>query len=183
MNEQVTSWCWLALAAGPPPEADASAPARVVGGERVGHLAVWCRRAKPLREARRADARILDPHGAETFLSLVLTPPGMRLPFDDLAVQEARRKVLADPPADIVTTLLRDASHFEGSLTARRGAGALEFLRDDPFARVFPARLLQIGSGLLGSMPAPAGPSIERYGSAQPWPWDRFPETEMLNAA
>ena len=22
--------------------------------------------------------------------------------------------------------------------------------------------------------PAPAGPTIERYGSAEPWPWDRF---------
>jgi hypothetical protein len=72
-----------------------------------------------------------------------------------------------------VTSLLSDASHFEGSLTVARGAGVAR-LPDDPFARVFAARVLHVGAGLLGRVPAPAGPVIERYGSAQPWPQERF---------
>ena len=47
-------------------------------------------------------------------------------------------------------------------------------LGDDPFARVFPPRVLHVGAGVLGRVPWPAGPVIERYGSAQPWPADRF---------
>ncbi len=47
-------------------------------------------------------------------------------------------------------------------------------LADDPFARIFPARLLDVDSGLFGAVPPPAGPTIERYGSTEPWPWDRF---------
>jgi hypothetical protein len=39
---------------------------------------------------------------------------------------------------------------------------------------VLPARILDVGAGLLGRTPWPAGPTIERYGSAQPWPADRF---------
>jgi hypothetical protein len=98
--------------------------------------------------------------------------------FDDPAVQEARRQVLgAARPFDAVSTLLRDASHFEGSVTVARGAGDEARLAwDDPFARIFPARLLRVPGGVLGRVPAPAGPTIERYGSAQPWPWDRFPD-------
>jgi hypothetical protein len=45
---------------------------------------------------------------------------------------------------------------------------------DDPFARIFPARLLRVEAGLFGRVPPPGGPTIERYGSAQPWPWDRY---------
>ena len=106
-------------------------------------------------------------------MALVLAPPGVRLKFDDVAVQQARRDVLAGPPQDAVTTLLTDASHFEGSLTVARGGGIAR-LRDDPFARIFPARLLRVGACLFGVVPPPAGPVIERYGSEQPWPWDRF---------
>ena len=40
--------------------------------------------------------------------------------------------------------------------------------------RIFPARLLRVGAGAIGAAPPPCGPTIERYGSAQPWPWDRF---------
>ncbi|HEY3019596.1 MAG TPA: hypothetical protein VGJ32_05350 [Solirubrobacteraceae bacterium] len=47
-------------------------------------------------------------------------------------------------------------------------------LADDPFARIFPRRLLRVGPGVLAAVPAPAGPTIERSGSAQPWPWNRF---------
>jgi hypothetical protein len=55
----------------------------------------------------------------------------------------------------------------------RRGAGRA-LLRDDPFARVFHARILRVDAGVLGRVPPPCGPTIERYGSAQPWPWDRY---------
>jgi hypothetical protein len=105
---------------------------------------------------------------------LVLVPPGVRVAFDDLAVQQARRDVLVHPRADAVSTLMRDASHFEGALTLARGEEGRARLRDDPFARVFPARMLRLGPGIIGAPPAPVGPTIERYGSANPWPWDRF---------
>jgi len=157
------------------PAADADAQARVhePGGGPAGWLAVWLRRAKPSRTARRIDARVVDPHGAPAWLSLVRPPEGVRLAFDDLAVQHARRAVLAGPPQDAVTTLLRDASHFEGALTVARGAGVAR-LPDDPFARIFPARVLRLDAGVLGATAPPCGPTIERYGSAQPWPWDRY---------
>jgi hypothetical protein len=134
---------------------------------------VWRRRARPTRAARRVDDRIVDLDGEAGWISLVRPPEGVRLPFDDLAVQEARRRVLAEPPPDAVSTLLSDASHFEGALTIRRGAATAR-LQDDPFARVFPARILRIDPGVLGRVLAPCGPTIERYGSAQPWPWDRY---------
>jgi hypothetical protein len=166
------SWCWLALVEEPPVDATASAWA-TEHGERVGVLAAWCRRAKPVRHALRMDGRLVDTKGEPASVSLVLPPAGVRLKFDDVAVQQARRRVLAAQPFDAVSTLLSDASHFEGALTVARGA-QLPRLRDDPFARIFPARLLELEGGLFGRTPAPAGPTIERYGSSEPWPWDRF---------
>ena len=103
----------------------------------------------------------------------MLPPDGVRLAFDDLAVQHARRELLEGQPFDAVTTLLTDDSHFEGSLLVARGEETAR-LADDPFARVFPPRLLHVDAGVLGRVPWPAGPVIERYGSAQPWPADRF---------
>jgi hypothetical protein len=169
-------WCWLALVDGAAAAgADAAAEARDAAGRPAGLLAAWRRRAKPVRHALRADERIVDAEGAAAAVSLVLAPPGAAVLFDDPAVQQARRAVLADArPPDAVTTLLRDASHFAGALTARRGGDAVPRLADDPFARVFAGRLLRVGPGLLGRTPPPAGPTIERYGSARPWPWDRF---------
>jgi hypothetical protein len=72
-----------------------------------------------------------------------------------------------------VTTLVRGDSIFAGALTALADEEP-EGLVDDPFARIFPARRLRVGAGLLGAVPPPAGPVIERYGSGNPWPWDRF---------
>ena len=167
------SWAWLALVEEPPASADAAAEARSLEGEAAGVLALWARHAKPVRHARRVDARLLDPHGAPARVSLVLPPLGARLAFDDLAVQEARREVLAGPPFDAVSTLLIDDSHFEGSLLVARDGDAAR-LHDDPFARIFPARILDVAAGALGRAPWPAGSVIERYGSAQPWPADRF---------
>ena len=53
-------------------------------------------------------------------------------------------------------------------------AGYPRRLADDPFARQFPARILRVDAGLLGTMPAPVGPGTQRYGAGNPWPWDRF---------
>lgn len=167
------SWHWLALVSDPPEHATAAAAVTELDGTPAGHLAIWARRAKPSREARRVDDRLLDASGAAAHVSLVRPPRGVRLLFDDLAVQQARRDVLAARPFDAVTTLLSDASHFEGSLTVARGADVAR-LADDPFARIFPARILLVAAGVVGSIPSPAGPVIERYGSAQPWPSDRF---------
>ena len=66
-----------------------------------------------------------------------------------------------------------DTSHFDGAITVARGAGVARLV-DDPFARVFPARILRVDAGILGAAAPAAGPVIERYGSANPWPWDRF---------
>ena len=168
-------WCWFALVEDWPENATAAARAYELDGRPAGVLAAWCRRGRPNREARRIDARAIDFEGAAARVSLVLPPPGVRLPFDDTAVQQARRRVLSDGAFDAVSTLLTDASHFEGAVTVARGGDVLR-LRDDPFARVFPPRILDVEAGLFGVMDRPAGPTIERYGSATPWPYDRFPD-------
>lgn len=166
---------WIALLGERPDGADAVARVSGLDDAPAGWLAAWARTAKPLREARRADPRILDPAGPAAIVSLVLPPRKSLVPFDDLAVQQARRRVLSDPrPADLVTTLLVDDSHFAGALTARRGPDAARRLADDPFARLDPARLLRVDRGLLGHVAAPPGPVIERHGSAVPWPGGRF---------
>jgi hypothetical protein len=167
----MTTWCWLALVDSPD-GADAAAPLTEPDGTPAGFVAAWLRRAKPVRHALRADPRIVDPAGAAATISLVLIPRTRHVKFDDPAVQQARRDVLARPPADAVSTLLFDASHFAGAITVERGNPAR--LRDDPFGRVHPARILHLGAGVLGCAPAPAGPTIERHGSANPWPWPRF---------
>lgn len=164
------SWVWLALVEVRPVDATAAAPA-TEDAEPAGWLAVWDQQRRPVRGARRAWARIVDPRGEAALVSLVLPPDGIRVPVDDLSVQHARRAVLAGRPTDAVSMLLRDASRFEGSITVTRGSGAR---RSDPFSRVFPARRLEVGPGLFGRVAPPAGPAIERYGSANPWPADRF---------
>jgi hypothetical protein len=168
------SWRWIDLVEDRPHDAFAAAPARHADSqEPAGWLAAWDRRARPTTSALRIDARAVDPAGDRARVSLVRTPDGVSLPFDDLAVAQARRDVLArSVPLAVVSTLLRDASHFMGSLLAVRDGRRLE----DPFARIFPALCLDVGPGVLGTTPTPAGPTIERYGSSEPWPWDRFPE-------
>ena len=168
------NWCWFDLVDEWPEHATVAARAFDVDGEPAGVLAAWARRGRPTRGARRIDARAIDFEGVPATISLVRPPTGVELLFDDLAVQQARRDALARGGFDAISTLLRDASHFEGAITVARGERAAAFLRDDPFARVFPQRLLEVEAGFFGTMPAPAGPVIERYGSATPWPYDRF---------
>jgi hypothetical protein len=161
---------WLALVDARPADALAAAAAHDEGGAFAGYLAAW---SSPRPQALRAWAAIVDPEGEAALVSLVLPPAGVRLAFDDLAVQQARRQVLAGRPADACSTLLVDDSRFAGALTAWRGVPPAA-VPDDPFARIFPARVLHVGSGVIGRSPAPCGPTIERYGSASPWPGDRF---------
>ena len=168
------SRCWLALVEGPTHGADAAARTLTLDGRPAGTLAAWRRAAKPVREALRVDERLIDPDGAAAWISLVLAPPGIRLAFDDLVVQQARRAVLQHPFPAAVSTLLRDDSHFEGAITVARSMAEKRRVRDDPFARIFPSTLLSVEDGLLGSVAPPTGPTIERYGSGNPWPWDRF---------
>ena len=167
----MTERCWLAVVDAAPAGASAVAALTEPGGAPAGWLAAWLRPSKPVRHALRADPRIVDPGGEPAWVSLVLVPDGFALPFDDVAVQHARRETLARAPARAISTLLRDSSHFEGAITA-----ADLPVHRDPFARLFPARALRAGPGLLGRPLPPVGPTIERYGSANPWPWDRFRE-------
>ena len=166
------SRAWVAILDAPAPDADAQAPLEALDGEPAGWLTAWLRKAKPVREARRADPRLIAADGSPAVLSIAWPDRGRGLlAFDDLAVQHARREVLrsATPP-DAVSTLLVDDSHFAGSITVRR---TREF-EDDPFARVEPVRVLRVGAGVVGAFSLPVGPVIERHGSAQPWPWECF---------
>jgi hypothetical protein len=91
------SRCWLALVEGPVEGADAVARAFTPDGHAAGRLGAWRRRAKPVHEALRVDERLIDLDGSAAWISLVLPPPGVRLAFDDPAVQQARRLVLSRP--------------------------------------------------------------------------------------
>lgn len=191
MSAAAGAVCWLALlaenaeAAGNTRGPDGSTPAATAlvrdrDGRPVGLLAAWLLRpgdAAPSGDARRADPRIVDPAGEAAWVSLVLPSRGGLVLFDDPVVQGARRAVLADAePADALSTLLVDDRHFAGAVTVRRSGDAERRLREDPFARVHrgAARVLRVDAGLFGSVPAPPGPTIERHGSAVPWPGGRF---------
>lgn len=121
----------------------------------------------------RCDPALLDDDGAACTVSLVLVPDGLQIPMDDLAIQQARRAILAGPRFDGVSVLLSDDSAFRGSVLVARGE-QVRRLADDPFGRVVPARVLEVDAGVFGVAAWPAGPVIERYGSDNPWPADRF---------
>jgi hypothetical protein len=162
------TWCWLALVDGDVADgAMASAVATRGDGTTAGLLAIWAAGRKPVSQAVRADSRVLDPTGAPAYVSLVLLDRDRSPLFDDPAVSGALRSVLAGPAPDVVTTLVRDSSHFAGALTVRRDR--LWLLGDDPFARLGRAERLSVAAGLLGRRPAVPGPVIQRY-SGQPWP-------------
>ena len=145
------SWIWLVV------EGD---ELRFVSGEE-----------REPKGALRADPRAHDPAGDPAWVSLVLAPDGVSLPFDDTSVSGALRRLLAGPRRRLVTTLLRDEVRFAGALLA---ADEPEELAENPFARIFRARVLQVGRGILGRVAPPTGPGIARYGGGAPWPWDRF---------
>ena len=166
-------WHWFAFRPEPPADAFASAPAFRADGAQVGFLATWLvgSRRKPVG-ALGIDARAIDPRGEPAWISLALAPERISVLFDDPAVCQAMRMVLAGPPLDVISTLVRDPSTIAGAFTATH-APTPEGLADDPFARIFPRTLLRVDGGFVGNMPAPAGPGVQRYAGA-PWPWDHF---------
>jgi hypothetical protein len=120
---------------GPVEGAHASAGASTLDAKNAGTLAAWRQKAKPVRNALRVDELLIDPTGAAAWISLVLAPGGVRLAFDDLAVQQARRLVLSRQPLAAVSTLLRDDSHFEGAISVARSPTKMRWPRNEPFAR------------------------------------------------
>lgn len=167
------TWRWIALREDRPEGAEAAVAVRTPDGHSAGVLAVWPQGAKRPRQARRIDARAIDPSGEAAWVSLVLAPDGISLDFDDPAVVGATRDALAQPwSAAVLSTLVVEKMRFGGAVTAVRDTPRR--LQDDPFARLFPARILRVDAGLLGTMPAPVGPGTQRYGAGNPWPWDRF---------
>jgi hypothetical protein len=165
-------WVWFARLDAAPTDAWVAAPVRDRDtGRDAGYLAAWPAGRKPVAAAVRADARLFAPDGEPAAVSLVLLPRGRAPLHDDPAVSGALRDVLAGPPADGVCTLVRDATHWVGSLTVRRKDP--ERLRDDPFARLGPAERLDVAAGVFGAQPAPPGPGIQRY-AGKPWPASGF---------
>lgn len=170
------SWAWFALCAEPPPGAMATAAVFTTDGDANGFLAAWAPDTDPAPGAAKIDGRAVDPGGEPGWASLVLAPDGLFLPFDDVAVSAALRRILAMPPAAVFSTLLVGDDRLVGSLTAEPEAtGRLLY---DPFANLFPALVLRVEGGILGAMPAPVGPVTQRYGADNPWPWDRFSSEE-----
>ena len=63
-------------------------------------------------------------------------------------------------------------SHVPVDVPERPGAALPERtgpLRDDPFGRLHPARILRAGPGLFAATATPPGPAIQRY-AGKPWP-------------
>jgi hypothetical protein len=167
------SWCWFAALTTPPAgehlvDPWASVPTTDRERRPAELLAAWPRGRKPLREAVRMDERLIDLNGPPAWVSLVLVPPEVAPLFDDPAVSQAMRRVLAGPPFAAVSTLVRDAVHFAGAVTVEQ-ADRPDRLADDPFAVLYPARVLRVGPGMFGRVAPPAGPAIQRY-SGKPWP-------------
>lgn len=165
---------WVALAEEAPDDAAGWAALSTLDGASAGGLAAWESDGRPQPGAVTIDPRAIDLGGEEAEISLALAPADVDLPYDDPSVAEARRAVLRAPWPALMTTLARDATHLGGAITLVRGPDRRP-LDDDPFARLLPARRLVLGPGLLGTLPPPAGPVLERYGG-QPWPYDRFPD-------
>ena len=161
--------CWLAVVRSPPD--DALAAATVDDGP--DHLVAWHSRHAPVPGAAKVDPRAIDADGPPGRASLVLAPDGAWLPFDDVAVSHAVRSAMTVRSVDVLSTLVVGDDRFTGALTAVLGDDDTA-LDDDPFAALFPTRRVRLGAGLLGRTPTPVGPSIQRYGAANPWPWDRF---------
>jgi AhpC/TSA family len=135
----MTGWCWFALV-----EADlcrsltdaalAIAPAMGPDGHRRGTFAAWPAGRKPVPDALRMDARLTD----------------RRAPA-------AMRQVLRGIPPTAVSTLVRDATTLAGAVTVSR-ADDPESLRDDPFSRLYPGRVLRAAPRMFATLPVPPGP-------------------------
>lgn len=89
--------------------------------------------------------------------------------FDAAEVLEARRFLLRQWPPFGASSLVGDSVHLAGSVLLGPPGSRFE---DDPFARLGSRKLLQT-QGFFVPVPAPTGPSLERYAGAA-WPYDRF---------
>ncbi|MDQ3576540.1 MAG: hypothetical protein M3443_02845 [Actinomycetota bacterium] len=163
---------WIALL--PEAAGDLKAPAAEAEQD-AGWLCAWQSSGRPHAAALRVDERLLAADGPACRISLVLLPEHARPIADDPTAIQARRAVLGDGRITAVSVLTHDPVHLAGAIAvARLGCPAeLLALSDNPFARLGPARLLEIGSGVLGWAALTAGPVVERYLGA-PWPYDRW---------
>jgi len=127
-------------------------------GAAGGYLAAFPSGGSAPPGERKVDARAVDPEGEPALASLVVAPDGVTIPFDDPAVSEALRAALAAPWPDVLSTLVVGESRFAGAITAVRDGDRVR-LELDPFARIFPAELVEVGAGLFGHTPAPAARS------------------------
>lgn len=166
------SWLWFARTDERPLAAVAAARCWELDGRPAGWLAAWSVSHGRPAGSLGIDVRVVDPGGAMAWVSLALAAPGERMLFDDPAVSWALRQTLAHWPWTGTSTLTRDSSTLGGAFTAIHGSSP-RALSDDPFARLFGARVLRVDNGFVGCMPRPVGPGIQRY-SGSPWPWDRF---------
>lgn len=124
----------------------------------------------------RIDARCLNGQPVKgAYASVCALPdPDAALRFDEPEVQQARRDALAwwipllGEDLICISSFALDASRCAGAVTAARST---ELLDQDPFSRLFPTTVVEVG--FLCPVPAPPGPVIERYAGA-PWPGGSF---------
>jgi hypothetical protein len=124
----------------------------------------------------RLDARCLEGtpvHGAFAHVC-ALPEADAALRFDEPEVQQARRDALAwwipllGDGLVCLSTFAIDASRCAGAITVTRDP---RHFRCDPFARLFPGRVIR--ADLFCAVPPPVGPVVERYAGA-PWPGGSF---------
>lgn len=170
------TWRWLDVVSDHPDDAEGAVRLQRANGGDAGFLAWWPKSPERPGRALRADERIVAGGGTATWVSWcrfdVEDGDEASFAFDDGAVSGALRRRLIDPWPEAVSTLLVNWSRIGGAITTGRSAHEAGV---DPFARVFPRRhLYRVEAGALGPIPAPTGPGITRYGSGNPWPWDRY---------
>lgn len=169
------SWLWIDWVDVPPSDAVRSVAVRTVGpsGDTpAGVLAFWANDLadRPGR-ALRVDSRLAAGGDPSTWISWCRADAEVSYASDEGAVGGAVRRCMSQPWPAAISSLLVDWSRVAGaiSLASHRASVA-----DDPFARVFPQRLLRVEAGALGAIEPPTGPAVTRYGSGNPWPWDRY---------
>ena len=137
-----------------------------------GEVVTWPKDpTRPSARALRVDERLAAGGSPATWVSWCRFEGDESLAFDDGAVGGALRRRLAMAWPVAVSTALVDWSRIAGAVTV--GLEEHDVL-GDPFAAVFPRQVLRVPPGTLGTIPAPTGPCITRYGSGNPWPWDRY---------
>lgn len=167
------TWRWIDVVADRPANAEGLAALRHPDGSDAGYLVWWAKAGERPGRALRVDERLVAGGGDATWISWCHFDEGdASLAFDDGAVTGAIRRRLGDRWPEAVSTLLVDWSRIAGAITTGLRAHDAEA---DPFTLVFPRRrLLRCDAGALGPIPAPTGPGVTRYGSGNPWPWDRY---------